>query len=135
MADAMSSPVETGPDWLTVERFRTEISANRHHCALVLVDFDGRASGLITRRQLAAVPPERRDDLRVRDVMTPLALCTTAEPDEPLAAVIQRSAVGTAGRIIVLDSGGPTGVVTAHDVTRLLQLRRLDLPQSSPVQQ
>jgi Zn-dependent protease/CBS domain-containing protein len=127
VADAMSDPVVTGPDWITVERFRTEVAAHTRHSTLALTDFDGHASGLVTRRLLAAVPQARRDDVRVRDIMVPLAMCATAAPDDPLAETVQRLTAPAGSRILVLYDRRPVGIVTGHDIARLLQDHALGL--------
>ena len=40
VADAMSSPVATGADWLTVQRFIDEVAVHSRHSALPLLDFE-----------------------------------------------------------------------------------------------
>lgn len=55
VTEAMSSPVTTGADWLTVQRFIDEVAVDTHHSALPLLDFEGRASGMVQIRRLAAI--------------------------------------------------------------------------------
>jgi len=99
-----------------------------------LHDFDGRPAGLLTLSQLAAVPAERRDDVRLRDVATPRAHLVTTTPDEPLTSLIGRmsgwpaipAAVHTAGHALVLGPDGElAGVVTPTDLARAAQLGAL----------
>lgn len=99
-----------------------------------LHDFDGRPAGLLTLSQLAAVPAERRDDVRLRDVATPRAHLVTTTPDEPLTSLIGRmsgwpaipAAVHTAGHALVLGPDGElAGVVTPADLARAAQLGAL----------
>ncbi|MGA5703789.1 site-2 protease family protein [Peterkaempfera bronchialis] len=125
VADAMSAPVETGPDWQTVARFVDDAVARSHHSALPLVDFEGRPSGLVTLRRLAAVPPAQREQVRVRDVAQPLARCATAEPGEALAEALQRAAQHGGSRLLVVDGGRLVGIVTGHDVARLMHRHAL----------
>ncbi len=122
VARAMSAPVVASPEWLTVSRFLDEMETRRRHSATPLLDFDGRPSGIVTLRQLAAVPGAHRDQVRLRDVATPLAQCSVAAPDEDLLEVLSR----TPGppRILVVDGGHLVGIVTAHDISRLTNLPR-----------
>jgi Zn-dependent protease/CBS domain-containing protein len=120
VARAMSAPVVTSPEWLTVSRFLDEMQSQRRHSAIPLLDFDGRPSGVVTMRQLAAVPGPARDEVRLRDVATPLSRCTVAAPDEDLLEVLGRASGSP--RILVVDGGRLVGIVTTHDITRLVQL-------------
>jgi Zn-dependent protease len=121
VAEAMTRPVVTGPDWLTVDRFLPEVAAHTRHSVLPLVDFEGRPSGVVKLRRLATVPSGRRDALRVREVATPLSRCTLAVPDEPLDGVLARLGSGTGLPILVMDGGRLGGIITARDIDRLAQ--------------
>jgi Zn-dependent protease/predicted transcriptional regulator len=118
---AMSAPVVTGPDWFTVDRFLEQVVRDSHYAAVPLVDFDGHPSGIVPVRRLALVPAARRDEVRVRDVATPISACPVAAPGDELMSVLKR--LGTAGplRILVTDEGRLVGIVTTHDVTRLVR--------------
>ncbi|KAK1180274.1 site-2 protease family protein [Streptomyces sp. NBS 14/10] len=138
VADAMSHPVAAGADWLTVDRFIDEVAAPARHSVLPVLDFEGRPSGLVSLRGLAAVPSGNRGMQRVRDVATPLSRCTLAVPGDLLNEVMDRGARPGGGMpILVVDHGHLEGIVTAHDVTRLFQLHALDAtaapPKSSPL--
>jgi CBS domain-containing protein len=121
VSDAMSSPVITGADWLTVGAFLDETAARSGHSAVPLLDFEGRPSGIVETRRLAAIPAEGRDGLRVRDVAVPLAQCVVAAPDDLLTDVLDRAGPGAGTRILVLDAGRPVGIVTAEDISRLVR--------------
>ena len=126
VARAMSAPVSTGPDWLTVNRFLAEVATQRRHSALVTLDFDGRPSGVVTMRQLALVPAAQRDEVRVRDIALPLSRCTVAAPDEDLFDVLGRLEPSGSVRILVMDEGRLVGIVTAHDISWLTQQHMLE---------
>jgi len=124
VADLMSQPVATGPDWLSVERFVQDVAATAGHSALPLLDFNGNASGLVTMQQLASVRSPERADLRVRDIATPLSRCTLAAPEELVTEVLERARPTGGIRIIVLEQGRrPIGIVTVHDIQRRVQQR------------
>ncbi|MET7934717.1 site-2 protease family protein [Streptomyces sp. NPDC005322] len=133
VGDAMSSPVATGADWLTVGRFIDEVAAHSRHSVMPLLDFEGRPSGVVQLRSLAAVPASEREDHRVREVATPLSRCTVAETDEPLSEVLDRARPGGGGMpVLVVDHGHLDGIVTMHDVTRLFQLHSLGITTAPP---
>ncbi|MEU7430502.1 site-2 protease family protein [Streptomyces sioyaensis] len=121
VAEAMSSPVTTGADWLTVQRFIDEVAVHSRHSALPLVDFDGRPSGVVQLRRLASVPPASRESLRVREVAIPLSQCAIAAPDEPLSTALDRISLRTGARILVVEDGRLVGIATGKDVSRLMQ--------------
>ncbi|RXS86875.1 site-2 protease family protein [Streptomyces sp. TM32] len=121
VAEAMSSPVATGADWLTVQRFIDEVAVHSRHSALPLVDFDGRPSGVVQLRRLASVPAASRESLRVREVAIPLSQCAVAAPDEPLSTALDRISLRTGARILVVEDGRLVGIATGKDVSRLMQ--------------
>ncbi|MFI1157069.1 site-2 protease family protein [Streptomyces sioyaensis] len=121
VAEAMSSPVTTGADWLTVQRFIDEVAVHSRHSALPLVDFDGRPSGVVQLRRLASVPAASRESLRVREVAIPLSQCAVAAPDEPLSTALDRISLRTGARILVVEDGRLVGIATGRDVSRLMQ--------------
>ncbi|MCY0950684.1 site-2 protease family protein [Streptomyces sp. H27-S2] len=125
VADAMSNPVATGPDWLTVRRFIDDVAVKSRHSALPLLDFEGRPSGIVHMRRLASIPGANREALRVREVATALAQCATAAPNELLSEVLDRLGPGTGMPILVVDSGHLVGIVTAKDISRLMQRHAL----------
>ncbi|MGP8300679.1 site-2 protease family protein [Streptomyces inhibens] len=125
VAEAMSSPVTTGADWLTVQRFIDEVAVDTHHSALPLLDFEGRASGMVQIRRLAAIPPASRETVRVREVAIPLSQCAVAAPDEQLSEAVDRISLRTGARILVVDGNHLVGIVTGKDVSRLMRRHTL----------
>ncbi|AKA07243.1 membrane protein [Streptomyces noursei ZPM] len=125
VSEAMSSPVVTGADWLTVQRFIDEVAVQTGHSAVALLDFEGRPSGLVQLRRLAAIPVAQRAELRVRDVATPLSQCAVAAPDDLLIEALEKPSLRTGMRILVVDAGHLVGIVTAKDVSRMMQRRTL----------
>ncbi|BDH08994.1 site-2 protease family protein [Streptomyces hygroscopicus] len=130
VSDAMSSPVVSGADWLTVQRFIDEVAVHSRHSALPLLDFDGRPSGLVQIRRLAAVPGPGRETVRVREVATPLSQCAVAAPDELLSEALDRVSLRTGARILVVDAGHLVGIVTGKDIGRLMRRSTLSGKQS-----
>ncbi|MEU9546239.1 MULTISPECIES: site-2 protease family protein [Streptomyces] len=125
VSEAMSSPVTTASDWLTVDRFIDEVALRARHSAIPLLDLDARPTGIVQMRTIATVPTDSRATVRVRDVATPLSQLTLAAPDELLNDVLSRVHTQTAMRILVVDGGRLVGIVTPHDLMRLLQQHTL----------
>ncbi|MER5918439.1 CBS domain-containing protein [Streptomyces sp. NPDC001982] len=118
VGQAMTSLVVTGPDWLTVDRFLSEVAAEARHSVLPLLDFDGRPSGVVRLHSLAAVPSARQASLCAREVATPLSWCTLAAPDELLNFVLERLGAGGVLSIPVMEDGRLRGIIPGRDIDR-----------------
>ncbi|MEU5806392.1 site-2 protease family protein [Streptomyces sp. NPDC047718] len=125
VADAMSTPVVTGADWLAVPRFIDEVALEARHSVLPVLDFDGRPSGIVHMGRLAALPAAQREDLRVRDVATPRERCAVAAPGDLLTAALDALRPGAGLPILVLDGEQLVGIVTAADISRMLRRHAL----------
>jgi CBS domain-containing protein len=124
-ADAMSSPVETCHDWLTVQRCIDDVAVRTPHSKVILIDFQGRPSGLLHLARLAKVPALQRESLRVRDVAIPWARCTTCAPDDELETVLEKLSPASGMPTVVTDGQQLVGIITEHDISRLVQRRTL----------
>ncbi|MEV7184484.1 site-2 protease family protein [Kitasatospora sp. NPDC093102] len=122
IGQVMTSPVITGPDWFTLDRFLAEPAAHTGLPVVPLVDVAGRPSGLLDLRRLAAVPPARRAELRARDLATPLPACLVAAPGDDLIEVLDRASAPPP--ILVLDDGRVVGLVTTEDLDRITRARQ-----------
>ncbi|MFE7765941.1 site-2 protease family protein [Streptomyces sp. NPDC057438] len=129
-ADAMSSPVETCPEWFTVERCVEDVALRTHHSTLVLTDFEGRPSGLLQLPRLARILGEQRQTLRARDVAVPLPRCTTCAPDDLLQNVLDKLRPSSGLPILVTDGPHVVGIITARDIFRIVQRHGLRRPES-----
>jgi Zn-dependent protease len=144
-ADAPAgTPPASWQSWQTVESFMAEqglsggapggMMLQPAAAVYPLHDFDGRPAGLLTLTQLATVPPERRETLRLRDIATPVEFLVTTTADEPLNGLLERmsgwprvpAAAHTSGHALILDADGRlAGVVTPADLARAGQLGAL----------
>ncbi|WP_432141244.1 site-2 protease family protein [Streptomyces sp. bgisy084] len=131
VGEAMSGPVATGADWLTVQRFIDEVAVHSRYSALPLLDFEGRPSGIVQLRRLATVPAAGRETLRVREVATPLSQCAVAAPDDLLTEALDKLSLRTGARILVVDAGHLVGIVTGKDISRLMQRETLGGKESA----
>lgn len=120
----MTSPVVVAPDWITVHEFLETYARPHNFTTFPLRDFDGRLSGLVRLRSLLAVPPEQRQSVAVREVAVPLEQVPQVAPGDLVIDVLPKiSGAPTDGRILVVEGGQATGIVSPSDITRALQLR------------
>jgi CBS domain-containing protein len=131
VADAMTANPHAAPGWLTVEEFVERYLLGDRHSAYPVADRDGSIVGLVTLRQLRDVVPSRRATTSVGEIALPLHRVPTAEPLEPLNALIERlAAAGHGSRALVIDGGKVVGIVTPSDLARLIDVYRLTWPGS-----
>ncbi|HSS92496.1 MAG TPA: site-2 protease family protein [Candidatus Dormibacteraeota bacterium] len=121
---AMTSPVVTIPDWLTVAQF-LDASAPQHTFTTYPVhDPSDRLTGIVRLGDLARLPPQARAAERLKDRARPISEVPTASPSEDLAAMIQRVGTALDQRVLVFDNGRLAGIVSPVDVARLLAVRQ-----------
>jgi CBS domain-containing protein len=120
--------------WLTVQSFidgQVPDGSRGRETAFALRDLEGRPAGLVTMTQLAAIPPERRAEVRLGDAGTNVSNLVTTTADELLASVLERldarpasrAGLFTIGHALVLaPDGSLAGVITPADIARASQL-------------
>lgn len=128
VADAMTAHPRTAPGWITVAEFIERYLLGDRHSTYPVQAQDGTITGLITLAQLRGVPPDRRSDTLVGEVAIRLDQVPTAAPDEPITTLLERLSAGQTNRALVVDAGKVTGIITAHDLTRLVDVYRLARP-------
>jgi Zn-dependent protease len=128
VADAMTANPHTAPAWITVQDFIERYLLGDRHSAYPVKDHNGSISGLITLTELRNVNPSSRSTTLVGEVAVPLGQVTIATPDEPVITLLERLASGRGNRALVVDAGCVVGIVTATDLTRLIDVYRLATP-------
>jgi Zn-dependent protease/CBS domain-containing protein len=134
VGDVMTPSPVTGPAWLTVDDFVTQVVLHHRCSAFPVVDADGDVVGLVTLRGLRRVPAHRRATTTIREIAAPLADVPTATADEPLVDVLQRAQPSAAeGRVLVVDPLGHTvvGIVSPTDIAGVLERSALSRPPST----
>ncbi|MCV7257517.1 site-2 protease family protein [Mycobacterium shimoidei] len=128
VADAMSPHPHTAPAEITVQEFIERYLLGDRHSAYPVATRDGSISGLITLAQLREVPPSRRASALVGETAIPLDRVPIAAPEEPVTALLERLTPGWGERALVMDASGLVGIVTARDLTRLINVHQLVTP-------
>ncbi len=125
VGDVMTAHPHTAPADITIEDFIQRYLLGDRHSAYPVADRDGSIIGLITLAQLRGIAPSQRRETLVREAAIPLPRVTTAAPDEPLTALLERLRSQAADRALVVDADGLVGIVTARDLSRLIDVYRL----------
>jgi CBS-domain-containing membrane protein len=119
VGDVMTRDPETVRGWMTVQAYADEFShAPARHRALPVLGWDGTIVGVVTLDQLARVPVEQRNSVRVQDVAVPVSMVGTARPDEQLLATAGRFGPSGTGILLVFDAGRLAGIITPTDMQR-----------------
>lgn len=125
VADVMTADPHTAPAGITIEDFIQGYLLGDRHSAYPVADSDGSIIGLITLAQLRGVAPNERATRQVREIAIPLPRVPTAAPDEPLTALLERLGSEAGNRALVVDAGRLVGIVTASDLSRLIDVYQL----------
>jgi Zn-dependent protease len=123
--DAMVATPVTVDAGLPLSDFMGGVFGATRHTAYPVVEA-GVPVGLITYRNAAA--PQRRPGFVVRDRMTPLADAAIVHRDDPLEAAWMELLGSPPGRALVLDAGQPPGLLSATDVSRILDAQQRGAP-------
>jgi len=121
---AMTSPVVTLPDWITVDQFLESVAPNHSFTTYPVHDASGKLTGVVRLGDLVRLPRQERSEKHLIDVARPISAVPTSTPREDLAALIQRLGTGLDQRVLIFDNGQLVGIVSPADVARLLSVRQ-----------
>jgi Zn-dependent protease len=119
--DAMTSPAVCGYAGETVDGFLARVARHYPHRCFLVLDLDGRPTGLVTLAGLARVPEPHRAAVRLAEAQVPLARLPMLAPSTPLSVVAAELSTGIRLAPVVSD-GRVVGVLTAADLTRTREL-------------
>ena len=128
---AMTSPVVTVPDWLTVSQFLESVAPEHTFTTYPIHDPSGQLTGIVRLGDLVRIRPAATDE-RLKDRARPIADVPTSRPDEDLATMIQRVGTGLDQRVLVFDGGKLVGIVSPVDVSRVLAVRQAQSADAPP---
>jgi CBS-domain-containing membrane protein len=121
---AMTSPVVTVPDWLTIEQFLESVAPQHRFTTYPVHDPSGKLTGVVRLSDLIRVQRDDRDRKRLSDSAVPISQVPVTRPGEELAALIERLGTTLAQRVLVFDQDQLVGIVSPADVARLLAVRQ-----------
>jgi Zn-dependent protease/predicted transcriptional regulator len=121
---AMTSPVITIPDWITVEQFLESVAPSHQFTTYPVHDPSGKLTGVVRLADLVRVGGGQRSDHRLSTVARPISDVPTTRPDEDLAALIERVGIGLENRVLVFDKGELVGILSPVDIARVLTVRQ-----------
>jgi Zn-dependent protease/CBS domain-containing protein len=121
---AMTSPVVTLPDWVTVQQFLESVAPNHSFTTYPIHEPSGKLTGVVRLSDLVRVPSSERGAKHLIEAARPIAEVPTTNPREDLAALIQRIGSGLDQRVLVFDNGQLVGILSPADVARLLTVRQ-----------
>jgi Zn-dependent protease/predicted transcriptional regulator len=121
---AMTSPVVTVPDWLTVEQFLLSIAPQHRFTTYPVHGPSGQLTGIVRLGDLVRMPAQVRAQERLRERARPISEVPTARPDEDLAALLQRIGAALDQRVLVFDGGQLVGIVSPVDVAKVLAVKQ-----------
>jgi CBS-domain-containing membrane protein len=121
---AMTSPVVTIPDWLTVEQFLDNVAPAHHFATYPVHDPAGTLTGVVRLNDLIRLGRQARSGTRLVAVARPMADVPTTRPDEDLAALLERAGSALRNRALVYDQGQLVGIVSPVDIARVVTARQ-----------
>ena len=122
---AMSSPVVTVPDWLSIDQFLESVAPQHRFTTYPVHDPAGKLTGMVRLSDLVSMSTAHRSEQRLKDRARPIESIPTTRPDEELAALIERIGTGLEQRVLVFDqAGGLVGILSPADIARILTVRQ-----------
>ena len=130
VGDVMSTPVQTAAARSTLDEFVRDHAMSSPFSSFPVVSDDGALIGLITLRQVRAVPRREWPIRTLAQVAVPLPGLTLVTAGQRLVDALATDTTSdrtpsAEGRMLVLDGGRLVGIVTPTDINRALQ--RADL--------
>jgi len=133
----VGEPLPAAPAWHTVDAFMDAYRRTGDtRTVLPVQGFDGAPVGLVGLVNIAAVPADQRDTIRLSAIAAPLDQVAVTDPDELLVNLLPKlrlrsrniAAARLAGNALVMSDGQAVGVVTPSDLARAMQLAKLTSP-------
>ena len=81
------------------------------------------SQGLVTLHQIKQVPAERRDAVKVEEVMTPAAQLAVVRPEDTMLAALQRMDDGDVAQLPVIANGNLLGMIGREEILHYVRTR------------
>src|SRR5437764_4779373 len=102
---AMTSPVVTIPDWLTIQQFLENVAPAHHFATYPVHDPAGQLTGMVRLNDVIRAGGAARAGIRLNAVARPLSEVPVSRPDEDLSVLIQRAGAALENRALVFENG------------------------------
>jgi Zn-dependent protease/predicted transcriptional regulator len=124
VSTAMSAPVVTIPDWITVQQLLESVAPQHSFTTYPVHDQSGKLSGVVRLSELVRVPVAERGTKRLSECARAMGDVPTTQPTEDLSALIERLGSALERRVLVFDKGELVGILAPVDVARVLAVRQ-----------
>ncbi|HYM65821.1 MAG TPA: site-2 protease family protein, partial [Patescibacteria group bacterium] len=124
VSTAMSAPVVTIPDWITVQQLLESVAPQHSFTTYPVHDQSGKLSGVVRLSELVRVPVAERGTKRLSECARAMSDVPTTQPTEDLSALIERLGSALERRVLVFDKGELVGILAPVDVARVLAVRQ-----------
>jgi Zn-dependent protease len=121
---AMTSPVVSVQDWVTVEEFLASVAPQYRFTTYLLRDISGNLTGVVRLGELIQASRHGGAGRRLRDYGHPISEIPTARPQDDLEQLLERIGPRLERRVLVFDGDQLVGIVSPADVARLVALRQ-----------
>ncbi|HEX2031984.1 MAG TPA: CBS domain-containing protein, partial [Actinomycetota bacterium] len=121
--DVMARNLVRIPADLTLRQAVDEFFMRHDHGAFPVED-GGETVGLLTLRGVRKVDREAWDERTVRDTMTSLGNAVTVAPTTAMPVVLDKLEPEQVQRVLVVEDGKVTGIITSLDVARWIRRRQ-----------
>lgn len=122
VADAMTTPAVCGYASQTISSFVIGVACRHPYRIFPVLDLNGRLTGLVSLTRLGRVPAADRERVRLADVQAPLDRVRVLDTATPLVDAAPALLAGGYRLAPVVTGGQLTGVITAGDVARTVEL-------------
>ena len=78
--------------------------------------------GIVTTESIKKIPVESWDQITVASIITPLAADLIVSPDDIVSDVMAKLFTNTIGRVLVMDEGRLTGIVSRTDILNYINI-------------
>jgi len=100
---------------------RDEVLGAGRRCFFVIDG--GRLAGLVTLSEVKRVPPERREAIKVDEVMVPATRLAVVQPGDRVLAALQRMADGRVAQLPVVVDGALLGMIGREEILHYVRNR------------
>jgi CBS domain-containing protein len=124
VSTAMTSPVVSVQDWITVDEFLASVAPQHHFTTYPLRDLSGNLSRVVRLGELLRASRQGDGSKRLRDFGHPISEVPTARPQDDLEQLLERIGPRLERRVLVFDGDQLVGILSPADVARIVALRQ-----------